>query len=134
MNDYIGKYGLLGYLPKNGLEKHVHPDDVEKLQSCWGTIKMCRAIDSDDVYLHLFNGENHFRVTPQLFQVMEAQPKFNFGDMVREKHDLGREGTIHYVCWHYERMKVYYLLKIKGKESNRWNFDEDLQLISEKKL
>jgi len=134
MEKNIGKYGILTYIPKNDLEQYVHKDDVEKLQTKWDNIKLCRAVDFENTFLILYNGDDYFRVTPILFNVKDPQPAFNFGDIVKEKTDLKRQGVIYHVCWHHEKKKVYYLLNINDKKSTKWNFDEDLELIKKNEL
>lgn len=86
----------------------------------------CIAANNETITLKYGNAT--FEAKPAYFKKVEA-PRFNMGDAVSETSGQKRQGIITQIIWHDKKQASYYIISINGKESSKWNFDEDLELL-----
>ena len=135
MKEYVDTWGIYNWNFSHG-ENFIHPEDYKRVEEYERAYQVnffrykifyCASIN-DDGYLALEYREQQYHVRPDLYQIVPT-PKFVLGDHVREINDHSREGVIYQVVWHYKRKRVYYHVRRGERYSNKYNFENEIELI-----
>jgi len=125
-----GKWFLFSWWPDTCDHSIIHQDDLASMMATYphGRVFYCAGNDSE--YLFMVYCNEVFRIKPNELLKEVSDPRFYFGDQVKEFQSPERIKIINDIVWHFRKNKPYFLLSIDNKVSSKWVFADEIEMIA----
>ena len=111
------------WLPSQGLNHYIHPDDIDKLNGQGIGLVICIE-DEDDEYVKVKNNSFIGRVRRSGVKHIFPSPTYIWGQEVKIKSKPPLNCLITDFFWHHKDSKYYYQLMV-GDKINKKRYSED---------